>query len=159
MSKIRKPNPKNPGIVPTPSLPSPNTPSGQFAQVAVRSAPLPHPSDLEEYERVFPGAAERIFAMAESQSSHRQRLEGKALSIEGRNSLLGIIAAWFIGTLGLLVAAFCVYTGHDTAGELIGGVSLGSLVGTFIYGTRQRRIEREQKYQLSQPSQSKGDRR
>jgi hypothetical protein len=84
--------------------------------------------------------------MAESQANHRQALEVKALSFEGRNSLLGIVAGWFFGTLGLLVAGFCIYTGHDAAGGAIGGVSLCSLVGTFVYGTRERRIEREQKY-------------
>jgi hypothetical protein len=84
--------------------------------------------------------------MAESQSNHRQKLEVKALSYEGRNSLLGIIAGWFLGTIGLLIAGYCISTGHDAAGGAIGGVSLGSLVGTFIYGTRERRIEREQKY-------------
>jgi uncharacterized membrane protein len=112
---------------------------------------------LEAYEAILPGAAERIFAMAENQSSHRQGLEVKALSFEGRNSLLGILAGWFLGTIGLLIAGFCIYTGHDAAGGAIGGVSLGSLVGTFIYGTRERRIEREQKYLIGQ-NQSKKQR-
>jgi uncharacterized membrane protein len=101
---------------------------------------------LEAYEAILPGAAELIFVMAESQSHHRQGLEVKALSFQGRNSLPGIVAGWFLGTLGLLVAGFCIYTGHDAAGGAIGGVSLCSLVGTFIYGTHERRIEREQKY-------------
>lgn len=128
----------------TPLPPGPSHPN--FAQLAVRSAPLPLPAELEAYEAILPGAAERIFAMAESQSNHRQKLEVKALSYEGRNSLLGIIAGWFLGTIGLLIAGYCISTGHDAAGGAIGGVSLGSLVGTFIYGTRERRIEREQKY-------------
>jgi len=101
---------------------------------------------LEAYETILPGAAERILAMAENQSNHRQKMEAKALSFEGRNSLLGILAGWFIGVFGLSVAGFCIYTGHDTAGGVIGGVSLASLVGTFIYGTRERRLERDQKY-------------
>ncbi|AEB08495.1 DUF2335 domain-containing protein [Desulfobacca acetoxidans] len=125
------------------SSPSPN--NLQFLSAA-RSAPLPLPSELEAYESILPGAAQRIFLMAEAQSNHRQRLEVKALSIEGRNSLLGILAGWFLGTLGLLTSGLCIYSGHDAAGATIGGISLASLVGTFIYGTRERRLEREHKY-------------
>lgn len=150
MPKTKKTKTKNTEIVPASSLPSPNNSSTKVAQVAVRSAPLPHPSELEGYERILPGAAERIFAMAESQSNHRQGLEVKALSIEGRNSLLGIVAGWFIGVFGLSVAGFCIYTGHDAAGGALGGISLASLVGTFIYGTRERRLEREQKHLIGQ---------
>jgi uncharacterized membrane protein len=105
---------------------------------------------LEGYESILPGAAERIFALVENQSNHRQGLENKAISIEGRNSLLGIITGGFIGSAGLCIAGFCIYGGHDRAGMALGGATLVSLVGPFIYGTRQRRIEREQKYLMDQ---------
>lgn len=126
----------------------PRNPPANLTQVAIsgRSAPLPLPSELEGYERILPGSAERIFAMAESQSNHRQGLEKRALSTESTRSLLGIISGLVIGVAGLLIAGFCIYTGHDTAGATLGGTTLGSLVWTFVYGTRQRRIEREQKY-------------
>ena len=141
--------PKNRGNLQSASSPTPNSSHRNVTQVAVRSAPLPHPSELEAYEAVLQGAAERIFAMTESQSSHRQKMEFKALSIEGRNSLMGIITGGIIGIFGLLVAGYCISSGHDAAGGTIGSASLASLVGTFIYGTRQRRIEREQKYLAS----------
>jgi len=43
------------------------------------SGPLPHPQILEKYNEVVPDAAERIIAMAENQSKHRQELETKAI--------------------------------------------------------------------------------
>jgi uncharacterized membrane protein len=98
----------------------------------------------------LPGAAERIFALVENQSNHRQGLENKALSLESRNSLFGLITGGFIGIIGLCIAGFCVYTGHDNAGMALGGGTLVALVGPFVYGTRQRRIEREQKYLIGQ---------
>lgn len=151
MHKPKKSTNKGAGPSHRDPLPSPDSSNGiAHTQLALRSAPLPLPSELEAYEAILPGAAERIFAMAENQSKHRQGMEMKALSIEGRNSLLGIIAGWFIGVLGLSIAGFSIYSGHDTAGSVIGGISLASLVGTFIYGTRERRIEREQKYLISQ---------
>lgn len=122
----------------------------QNVQLALRSGPLPPPADLKAYETILPGAAERILSMAEKQSAHRQGLESRAIYVEGRNSLLGIMAGWFLGTLGLLVGGFSIYAGHDVAGATIGGISLASLVGTFIYGTKERRLERQFKNHVIQ---------
>jgi len=138
--KVKTPQPKS-------AVPSVNQPA-QIAQLAYRSAPLPLPSELESYERILPGAAERIFTMVENQSTHRQKLEVVALSAECRNSLLGIIVGGILGVFGLSISGVCIYTGMGWPGAALGGATLVSLVGTFVYGTRQRRLEREQKYQI-----------
>ena len=39
------------------------------------SGPLPKAEDLAKYEALLPGAADRIFVMAEKQLSHRHDLE------------------------------------------------------------------------------------
>jgi uncharacterized membrane protein len=121
--------------------------------MAFHSGPLPPPELLENYERVVSGSAERILVMAENQSAHRQQLESRYLSAETRNSLLGIIFALLLGITGLSVSGICVYVGQGWPGAALGGATLVSLVGTFIYGTRQRRIEREQKFQLMSKNQ------
>jgi uncharacterized membrane protein len=36
------------------------------------SGPIPHPNILESYNRILPGAAERILSMAEEEQKHRQ---------------------------------------------------------------------------------------
>ncbi|EFV01877.1 hypothetical protein HMP0721_1271 [Pseudoramibacter alactolyticus ATCC 23263] len=41
----------------------------------VRMGPLPALEELEAYDRVVPGSAERIIAMAEEQSKHRRAKE------------------------------------------------------------------------------------
>lgn len=41
----------------------------------VRSGPLPSPDELSGFERVAPGAAERIITMAEREQSHRMDVE------------------------------------------------------------------------------------
>jgi hypothetical protein len=89
--------------------------------------------------------------MAESQSNHRQNLEGIYLKTESRNSLLGIICGLILGLVGLSASGICIYAGHGWPGAALGGVTLASLVGTFVYGTKQRRIEREHKFQPSKP--------
>lgn len=59
------------------------------------SGPIPPPSIIEGYERVLPGSADRIITMAEKQSEHRQKMEEKMISAESRDSLLGVIFAFF----------------------------------------------------------------
>ncbi len=45
------------------------------SQAAAWSGPLPPPSIMEGYERILPGAVERIMTMAESESQHRHRMD------------------------------------------------------------------------------------
>lgn len=60
------------------------------------SGPIPPPDIIEKYERILPGAADRIITMAEQQATHRQAMEKKMIESESRDGLLGIIFAFFI---------------------------------------------------------------
>ena len=52
--------------------------------------PLPPPSDLQEYDNVVPGAAERIIRMAENQSEHRRELERKVVFGDSTRAFCGL---------------------------------------------------------------------
>lgn len=121
----------------------------QVQRAEIRQAPLPHPSELERYEAILPGAAERIFSMAERQAVHRQAIEKKVIDSDAFHALAGIACGLAIGIFGLSVAGYCIYSGHDWAGAVIGGATLASMVGSFIYGSSKRR--REGKEQLPAP--------
>lgn len=56
----------------------------------MREAPLPTPSELSEYERLTPGLADRIVAMAEREQEQRITLARVQLAsdVEHRDSLL-----------------------------------------------------------------------
>ena len=41
------------------------------------SGPIPPPGFLEQYERINPGLASRMVAMAESEATHRRQMETK----------------------------------------------------------------------------------
>lgn len=118
-------------------------------QKAEFSGPLPPPQILEKYETVLPGAAERVFAMAEKQAVHRQALEKKVIDSDALQALVGTVFGLVIGLFGLGSAVYCIILGHDWAGVGIGGATLVSMVSAFIYGTSQRR--RESKGQLPAP--------
>ena len=111
--------------------------------------PLPPPGLLQEYERIHPGTAERILQQFERETQHRHLLEQKIVEaqIEAQGAeipalRLGQIFAFVIAVVGLLCAAYCVVhaktSGGAWAGASIGGVSLATLVGIFIYGRKSR---------------------
>ena len=107
------------------------------------SGPIPPPVMLEQYNKIVPGAAERILKMAEEQASHRRNLEKQALSTDSRNSTFGIVCALLISAGVLFLAGYAIKLNQPIAASLISAVGIGSLVGTFIYGTCSRRIERD----------------
>ena len=109
------------------------------------SGPLPPPQILSQYNEAVPNGAERIMAMAEKQSEHRRELEAKVITTDSRNSLCGIIAAFVLGMTTVIVGGIAVVEGHSIPGAFLGSAGLGGIVYSFIYGTRERRKEREAK--------------
>jgi uncharacterized membrane protein len=116
-----------------------------FRQEFLFSGPLPPPQLLSQYNEAVPNGAERIVAMAETQSQHRRELESKALHTDSRNSLYGIIAAFILGMTTVITGAVVVVKGHSWPGTILGSAGLVGIVYSFIYGTRERRKEREAK--------------
>ena len=49
------------------------------AQQQSFQGPIPPPALLEHYDKIIPGAAERILAMAESETTHRHQQEAVAI--------------------------------------------------------------------------------
>jgi uncharacterized membrane protein len=109
------------------------------------SGPLPPPQVLQQYDNIIPNGAERIMAMAEAQSAHRRGLEKDALATDSRNSLLGICFAFIIGMTTVITGGIIISRGHAWPGTFLGSAGLVGLVSAFIYGTKQRRAEREAK--------------
>jgi len=131
-----------------PSQPNNESPERRLQMVKQElhfSGPLPPPETLEKYENVIPGAAERILSMAEKQSDHRQQLEKTVINSDTKNSRRGLCFALAMGLLSLLLSTFLVYNGHTVGGTILGGSYLVSVISSFIYGSQQRRTEREER--------------
>jgi len=102
------------------------------------AGPIPHPAILEQYDRVVPGSAERILAMAERQSAHRIELEGCVIRSDIRKSERGQWFGLIVALSGLAAAVALGIAGHGVAGGIIGSVDLVALVGIFVYGRKQK---------------------
>ena len=104
------------------------------------SGPIPPPNIIKGYEEVVPGSANRIIAMAEKQSEHRQEMERVMINAEARDSLLGVLFAFILGTLCIVASIIIVINVPESAGAisgaLLGATGIGSIIVTFIKSTR-----------------------
>ena len=106
--------------------------------------PLPPPSFLKQYEDALPGAADRILNLAEAQTNHRIKLEGRLVEGEIEDSKrsrderrLGQWLGFAICLVAILSGATISVLGQPYAGVLIGAVGLTPLVSTFITGRKE----------------------
>ena len=116
-----------------------------FEEVFV--GPLPHPEILAQYEEVLPGAAERIFTNAESQSAHRRKVEmtlvttaTSSVKHESNRAYLGLASGTIVAIILILCGAFLVYNGHDWGGTTLVVATIVGLVGIFVYSTQTRNV-------------------
>jgi uncharacterized membrane protein len=117
----------------------------QQTSVQSFSGPLPPPEILRKFDEIIPGAAERILKMAEEQSAHRKELEKRVIESDISRSKWGQILGFAIAIVGLIVSALVAIYGNAIAGSIIGVGTLASLVGVFMYGSKTRSKEREEK--------------
>lgn len=122
------------------------------------TGPLPPPQALQQYDEILPGAADRIFRMAEERHRHQIEQEKAAIELEKdallsvdkniaaehSRSKLGLVFAFVIALAGIGTGAWLTAIGKAGFGMAF---VLGPLVGlaaVFVYGTHARRVERRE---------------
>lgn len=109
------------------------------------SGPFPHPALLAKYYEVIPNGAERIMAMAERQSTHRENLETLVVAGNVKAQARGTMYAFIICVIALVAGFYLVHEGRNVAGfaSIVG--AMGGVLGTFIYSRNEQRKERIEK--------------
>lgn len=93
----------------------------------------------------MPGAADRIIKMAEDEALHRRAQEEKLVNSSCGDSRLGLWLGFITGMGALLLSGVIAIFANTTAGSLLAFASISSLVGVFVYGSRQKRQEPNEK--------------
>ncbi len=99
------------------------------------SGPIPSPEALEHYEKIQPGAADRILKMAEKQQEHRMALETKAIGGQVDQSKRGQIFGFILVFVFVAIAVF--FAKHLEMKEfaaILLGVTMVSVVALFVTG-------------------------
>lgn len=111
------------------------------------TGPIPPPGILEEYNRIFPDAANRFISMAESEQKHRHKMQEKLVDAqifddkqERTERRLGQIFGLTVGVVSIVAGSVTSILGASIAGSIAGGV-LGSagvagLVSVYVLGRR-----------------------
>ena len=102
-------------------------------QQTIHQGPIPRPEDFAAYERVLPGAADRILKMAENQATHRQGMERRAISSDIVKSMMGTVLAYITFGGSMYGAVYLLL--HDKPIQSLAAliVALGSAFGPKIY--------------------------
>lgn len=127
------------------SEPSPTRSIKIGASMSRWSGPLPPPDELEGYDRVQSGLADRIVRMAEQQSEHRRSLERIVVEGGARRSDRGLTLGFALAMAFLVASVALILAGHAVAGTILGTVDLVTLVGIFVYSSQDVRKELREK--------------
>ena len=109
------------------------------------SGPLPPPEILQAYNDVIANGAERIMAMTERQSAHRQEIEKIVIKSNTSVQKFGSFSALAITLTALGLGFTLIMYDKDFSGFSVMIGSLGSLVATFVYGRRTQERDRAEK--------------
>ena len=120
-------------------------------KATVHKGPLPDPYTFEQYDKVVPGAADRILTKFEQQVDHRLDMERRQAEdmqaktaiekeyadSETKIALYGVIFAFVISLVSIACGAYMIIaTDHEILGTLFSGAGLAPLVGNFLRDTR-----------------------
>jgi len=103
------------------------------------SGPIPPPHILAEYENILPGAADRILAMSEKQSNHRQNLEMQEETGQRRETRIGQFLGFGIAVAVISASVIYVMLVPSSPGLLTGGTLSGGTIIGLVYAFRYSR--------------------
>jgi uncharacterized membrane protein len=107
--------------------------AGEFAEEHF-SGPIPPPRVLEGYEKIVPGAAERILAMAESDMRHQQQYDNAILKASKDNIARGQILGFLIGIATISASIYSAILEYPWLAGILGGSTVVGLVTAFVVG-------------------------
>lgn len=128
-----------------PPPPPPNTSIATLTQSVSFSGPLPPPGLLARYNDVIPNGAERIMAMAERQSAHRESLEAKVVAGNVASQARGSHYAFIICLITIVGGFVLIGMGKSIYGISAVIASLATLAGVFVIAKTSQRKERVEK--------------
>jgi uncharacterized membrane protein len=122
--------------------PQHQTSSLLVSQSAQFSGPIPPPAVLEKYNEIIPNGAERIMAMAENQSAHREWLEKRVIDGDVASRTRGSWFAFILSLVAIVGGVYLIAQGKSASGLTTIIASLASLAAVFFYSKHEQSKER-----------------
>lgn len=116
----------------------------------MHQGPLPPAQAMADYERVLPGAAERILLMAEREQSQRHETQKEQLNQNKqmvasymKQDTLGKWMGFIIAMSVLILACVMALLGHEGLAVVLAGLDLVGLAAVFVVGRVLSRNEQQ----------------
>ncbi|WP_163652023.1 DUF2335 domain-containing protein [Listeria sp. PSOL-1] len=130
----------------------------QKVEKTLYSGPLPPADQIKKYEEAMPGAADRIFKMAENQATHRQTMETEKMSLtkdlnqrlvknEIKNNSRGLLFGFIITLVFAFGGFLLILLDKPVSGFVSLIVTVASLAGAFIYRKRKQQDDDNENHQ------------
>ncbi|MGL5123851.1 MAG: DUF2335 domain-containing protein [Fusobacteriaceae bacterium] len=97
------------------------------------TGPIPHPDLFEKFDKVLPGAAERILKMAELEQENRHKTENIQINLLKINSILGLLFGFIITIAIIGSGLYLLLNDKSIQGFSLIITSIIGLVGAFKY--------------------------
>lgn len=97
------------------------------------SGPLPAPRTLKEYDEICPGSAERIISEWQKDTSARRANQKKIVDKTFFLRKIGQFNAGIFANVCIAGSVLLAYFGAYSAAGIVGGVTVASVVGAFLY--------------------------
>ncbi|WP_261246181.1 DUF2335 domain-containing protein [Serratia fonticola] len=106
---------------------------------SVFQGPLPPPTIMVGYEKILPGATDRLITLVENQQAHRHQMEVDSLKLERtavektfeRDKVNGRHAFW-LALVALVASLVLGATGHDTLAGWLGTTTIATILVVFV---------------------------
>lgn len=100
--------------------------------VTAWQGPVPPPAAAEAYERIHPGAFDRMLTMAEEESKYRRGRETAELSEHAASVRTGMRFAFVLTLSAFICATVCACVGQTAAAVAFVGATVVNLAAVFI---------------------------
>jgi uncharacterized membrane protein len=94
--------------------------------------PLPPAQQLQQYEQIQPGFADRILSLTEGEAAHRRQLEAEIVKVSKWATLRGQVFGFVSVIFLCAVCTYALYLGHPTAAAAIAGASMVGMGGAYL---------------------------
>lgn len=103
------------------------------------SGPLPPPEMLEKYERLLPGAAERLFQMAEKEQAHQHKTIAEVTKSVGQSQKRGQVLGFILAMSALISSVVLyIYSGSLAISGLLLGAGVMAVAIALISGRSEK---------------------
>jgi uncharacterized membrane protein len=107
---------------------------------------LPPPQVMEEYEKTFPGMADRLLSHIELEQSHRHKMQEKAMTIDEnyiasqtKGFARGQYMAFSLTVCGIIATCICAYLQQTVVACTIISVNFFGITSAYIWGPQKNK--------------------